>query len=65
MAQRGARVALLSKIGACPGLVAHLVRDEGVAGSNPATPTAQLNLHPVSPPVGTLASPCSMPELCE
>jgi len=24
----------------CPLVVAHLVRDEGVAGSNPATPTS-------------------------
>jgi hypothetical protein len=29
-----------SPVGASHGLAAHLVRDEGVAGSNPATPTS-------------------------
>jgi hypothetical protein len=33
------------------GLVAHLVRDEGVVGSNPATPTTFLNLRSPTRPV--------------
>jgi hypothetical protein len=32
-------------------LIAHLVRDEGVAGSNPATPTTFLNLRSPTRPV--------------
>ena len=32
-------------------LVAHLVRDEGVAGSNPATPTTFLNFRSPTRPV--------------
>jgi hypothetical protein len=36
------RTACLSSVGVWLSLVEHLVRDEGVAGSNPATPTIKI-----------------------
>src|SRR5580692_9680880 len=40
----------LANVGVWLSLVEHLVRDEGVAGSNPATPTNLFNALPASAP---------------